>query len=34
MRTEHDVIGDVSIEDNVYYGVNTYRAKIIFKSQE
>ncbi|MEM0132980.1 aspartate ammonia-lyase [Acidiplasma sp.] len=31
MRTEHDVIGDVSIEDNVYYGVNTYRAKNNFQ---
>ena len=25
-RTERDVIGEVKIEDDVYYGINTYRA--------
>lgn len=27
MRTEKDVIGEVKIDDNIYYGINTYRAK-------
>ncbi len=27
MRTERDVIGEVEIDDNIYYGINTYRAK-------
>ncbi len=26
MRTEKDVIGEVSIDDDIYYGINTYRA--------
>ncbi len=27
MRIEKDVIGEVKIDDNIYYGINTYRAK-------
>ncbi|WP_337861035.1 aspartate ammonia-lyase [Ferroplasma sp.] len=27
MRTEKDVIGEVKIDDNIYYGINTFRAK-------
>ena len=27
MRIERDVIGEVKIDDNIYYGINTYRAK-------
>ncbi len=31
MRTEHDVIGSVELDDSVYYGINTYRALNNFK---
>lgn len=27
MRTERDVIGEVQIDDSIYYGINTLRAK-------
>ena len=27
MRIEKDVLGEVRIDDNIYYGINTYRAK-------
>ncbi len=27
MRTETDVIGNVEIDDDIYYGINTFRAK-------
>ncbi|MEM3675593.1 MAG: aspartate ammonia-lyase [Thermoplasmataceae archaeon] len=30
-RIERDVIGEVSIEDSCYYGINTFRAKENFK---
>ena len=30
-RIEKDVIGDVKIEDDVYYGINTFRAKNNFQ---
>ena len=30
-RTEHDVIGEVKIEDMHYYGINTFRAKENFQ---
>ena len=26
-RTERDVIGEVQIDDSIYYGINTLRAK-------
>ena len=30
-RKERDVLGEVSLEDNEYFGVNTYRARNNFQ---
>ena len=31
MRTEHDFLGEMQVEDNVYYGIQTLRAIENFK---
>ena len=33
MRTEHDFLGEMQVEDNVYYGIQTLRAILILVKQ-